>query len=324
MKKTFTEETKHKIYEMYKHEIGTVKISKEIHTSPKKIREVLLEFGIDIHDPNKPIGKKVMPIGFWEIKENNEKAASKCKKRREFSQKFYGAYKAAKKHGWLREYDEKYFNSEINFVSFDDPVHVIYVYEVVEKHSVYVGRTIDLKRRDLCHRNKTQNDTLFRYCQDNKVSIPNVKVVEEKLTAIQSQEKEDYWKNKYKDDGWEIINKATTGVGSGSLGSIPRKWNYETCKEVAGLCISKEDFKKRYVGAHNVARRNGWIYDFFPNNMKKENGCFDTFEKCKETAMQYDSIMQIRREYPFLYRKISKNKWTGQIRELLKNRESNI
>ena len=315
--KVFDEKIKREVYEMYAKNIGTVKISKQVHTSPQKIKEILFGLGVDIHDPNKVIGKRIKPKGYWNIKENNERAASECRNRAEFCRKYIIAYYAAKNFGWIFEYDKKYFNGDIKFVSFDDPVHVVYVYEVSETHAAYIGRTLDLQRRDLCHRNKTQNDTLFRYCQEKGVDVPRVKVLEEGLVAVQSQEREDYWKRRYRDMGWDIINKASTGIGSGSLGSMPRKWNHETCKEVAELCVSREDLKKRYVGAYNVARKNGWLKEFFPNIMKREDGCFNTLEKCKEAATGFRTIMEIRRNYPFLYRRISKNKWTEEIRQYL-------
>ena len=315
--KEFTQEEKMFVYDNYANMVSTVKISKMLHTNPKKVKEILLELGVDIHDPDKPIGKKTKPIGYWDVKEHNDYAASQCRNRREFSKKFLSAYKSAKKHGWIFEYDRKYFTGGTKYVSFEDPVHVIYAYEVNETKSVYVGRTMDLKRRDLCHRNETQNDTLYHYCVSNSLDIPLVKILEEGLTAKESQMAENEWIEKYRLEGWAIINKARTGIGSGSLGSMPRKWNYDTCKEVAELCVSKEDFKKKYVGAYNVSYKNKWIYEFFPNNMKRENGCFETLEACIEAAKPYKTIMEIRKCYPFLYQKISKHKWVEEVRKHL-------
>ena len=316
-KKIFTDKEKKEILSKYASGIGVVKIAKEMHTSSRKITKILLEIGVDIHDPYRSVGKVTRTTEYWLVKANNETAAKQCRNRRDFYNKYNLAAQIAKKENWLTEYDKKYFDGDVKFVSFDDPVHVVYVYEVSETHAAYIGRTLDLQRRDLCHRNKTQNDTLFRYCQEKGIDVPRVKVLEEGLVAVQSQEREDYWKRRYQDMGWGIINKASTGVGSGSLGSIPRKWNYETCKEVAELCVSREDLKKRYVGAYNVARKNGWLKEFFPNIMKREDGCFNTLEKCKEAATGFRTIMEIRRNYQFLYHRISKNKWTEEIRQYL-------
>lgn len=315
--RTFSDKEKQEIYEMYQNSLGTVKIAKYLHTNPTKIKNVLLEFGIDIHDPATTVGKHIKPKGYWDTKEINENAASSCRNRREFAAKFLAAYKSAKIHGWILDYDKKYFTGGTKYISFDDPIHVIYAYEINETKSVYVGRTIDLRRRDLCHRNETQNDSLYKYCMANGLEVPEVKILEKDLTALESQEAENSWIDIYRSAGWNIINKASTGVGSSSLGSMPRKWNYGTCKEVAELCVSKEDFKKKFVGAYNVSRKNGWVNEFFPNNMKKQNGCFETLEACIEAAKPYKTIMEIRKCYPFLYQKISKHKWVEEVRKHL-------
>ena len=49
----------------------------------------------------------------------------------------------------------------------------------------------------------------------------------------------------------------------------PRKtkgyWNYETCMEESKKYMSRGEFKKGSSGAYYVARKNGWVDDFFPN-----------------------------------------------------------
>ena len=56
MSKIFTEEEKEMIAISYANKISTVKLSKIYHTSPKKIKAILLEKGIDISDPTNTIG----------------------------------------------------------------------------------------------------------------------------------------------------------------------------------------------------------------------------------------------------------------------------
>ena len=317
MKKVFTEEEKKQIYELYKNCNGVAKIGKMLHTSPKKVKKALLEMGIDIADPNKSIGISIKPIGYWKIRINNENAAKQCRNRSEFSKKFESAYKIAIKNGWIDEYQEKYFSTIPKFKSLELAIHLIYAYEVLETNSVYIGRTTDIKRRNLTHRSQSQNDGIYKHCFENNIKIPNPKILEEGLTGYESQEAEDKWIKTYKSEGWNIINKAKTGKGIGSLGAVEPKWTYETCKEAAKLCSSKQDFKKKFCGAHNASRANGWINEFFPVNAKKNDGCFDTLEGCREAAKTFKTILQIRNEYPFLYQKISKNKWTEQIREYI-------
>lgn len=301
----------------YKSGMNVKLLGEKYHTSPKKVTKLLLENGIDIHDPNRDFGpRKKVPNGYWNCKENNEIAASKCRNRNDFSNKNSTAYKVALKNGWLKEYDEKYFSNDIKYYGFDDPIHFVYAYEFSDS-SVYVGRTMDLRRRDLCHRNKTQNDSVYKFSIEHNLAIPDVKILESGLTATASQELEDKWKNNYEANGWNLINKAKTGLNIGSLGASPRKWTYETCREAAESCKNREEYKKKFSRAHNVSRKNGWIEAFFPAKSKRDNGCFETIEDCAKAAKEFSSIMDIRKNYPFLYHKISKNKWTKDIKVLL-------
>lgn len=308
------------IINLYKSGLSTKKLEKICHINSKKIKNILFENGIDIHSRgDSKCGPRLKRCdGFWADKKNCEDAAKQCRNRGEFNKKFSAAWKSSKEHGWLDEFTEKYFNNRPEFPSLYSKIHLIYAYEINvrgEKY-VYVGRTNSLKRRDKQHRND-KKDTLYIFCNKNNVDIPSPIVLIENIDGYESQVKENECINEYRNNGWSILNVASTGFGSGSLGAISPKWNYETCCEAAKLCSSKEEFKKKYSRAHNVSRTNGWIDVFFPNNLKKENGYFDTFENCLEEAKRYGSIMEIRKNYPFLYQKISKNKWTELIKPYL-------
>ena len=41
-------------------------------------------------------------------------------------------------------------------------------------------------------------------------------------------------------------------------------WTYETCMEESKKYKSRNEFQKGSSGAYDVARRNGWLDDFFP------------------------------------------------------------
>lgn len=307
-------EAKQEIIKSYINGIPIRNLEKLFHKHSSKIKAVLVEGGIDIHDKKQPGGsQKALPKGYWDVKENTEALAKTCRNRTELAQKNSAAWRAANRHGWLKEFQEKYFVTGPSFQPLNSRVHYVYAYEVSETKSVYVGRTNDLKRRDRAHRNQTQKDVLREHCEFYNLYVPTPIILENNLTAEESQEKENFWVKKYRNDGWNVLNKAKTGVGIGSLGSTPRKWNYETCKQAAETCKNKEEFKKRFSRAHNVSRYNGWIDEFFPFNSKRENGCFETLDACKAACIGFKTIAQIRKEYPFLYHKISEHKWTEEI-----------
>lgn len=308
-----TKEIEKTIKELYIGGLGIVKISKQIHTSPDKVKKALLNCGIDVtSSENKYALRK--PFGYWDNKDNCEKVAMNCRNRGEFYEKYSAAAKVSYKNGWIDEFSEKYFSREPLYMSFKDKIHCVYSYEFYETKSVYVGRTMDVERRDYAHR-VDKKDTVFKYSEEENISIPNIKILIDGLDGYESLSEEEWWVIEYQKLGWNILNKNKTGINSGSLGSSQKKWTYETCKTAAMLCKNKEEFKKNYSRAHNVSRENGWIDEFFPFNSKKENGYFDNIENCKKEAEKFVSIMDIRNNYPFLYHKISKNKWIEEVRQ---------
>ena len=108
-KEIFSKETKEEIVKSYFSGIPIRKLEKLFHKHSSKIKAVLDEYNIDIHDKTQPGGsQKALPKGYWDIKENTEALAKTCRNRTELAQKSSTAWKAANKHGWLKEFQEKY------------------------------------------------------------------------------------------------------------------------------------------------------------------------------------------------------------------------
>lgn len=213
----------------------------------------------------------------------------------------------------------QYFSNEIQYHDYNEPIHLVYAYIFEEQKTCYVGRTNNIKRRHRQHKNgykhtngKHTFDNLYKFCKNNEIEMTEPIILEEGLNAPESQRQEDYWLNHYKDNGYHMINKAITGENKGSLGAV-LKWNYDKCKELAKECCSKEDYKKKYVGAYNIARRKGWIYDFF-YNVKKPNGYWNDLENCIEECKKYKNIKELAINCGSCYNAIRKNKWQNLIK----------
>ena len=261
------------------------------------------------------------PYGYWSIKEHCEEAASKCRNISDFKVKYEAALRQAKIHGWIGDFSKRYFTDKKMFPAYNSPIHSVYAYELQQVKCVYVGRTTSVKRRDNDHRNPIMNDPLFRFCSNLNIEIPEPVIKEENLTAPESQNRENYWVEKYAEDGWYIINKMPTGIGSSSLGATAAKWTYDTCKELAATCKNKEEFKRKSSRAHNVSRENGWIDEFFPEPWRTPDGSYDDIENCKRecTERGYKKLTDVKHGYPFLYRKICEHKWNDEFRKFFGN-----
>ena len=243
----FTNEEISAILKGYAEKISTVKLSKTFKTSPKKIKEILLNNGVDIHDPNKNVGCNRKPNNFWENKDNIYNAMKECKTRREFSQRFSRAYMIARENGWYEEMANSIFKKEDAFNNYNAEIHIVYAYEFKDLNSVYVGRTLDIKRRHREHA-KNEKDSVFKFIKKNNRKLPEVKILEQNLTAENSQIQENFWLEDYLRHKWDVINISSTGLNKSSLGGSFRKWNYEKCQIAAAKCKSKEDFKNNRRG----------------------------------------------------------------------------
>ena len=313
-KKTYSEELKKTVLKEYQSGLGIVKIGKLHHIGPLKIREFLMEQGID----SRIIRKNTYPMGYWDNYETVEDAFKQCKTLKEIKERFLGAYQSSKRNGWYKELYSRYF-ADPSFTKSDDEsaAYILYAYEIIGEHKVFVGETKNMGKCDYMNRKDSNGINITKYCNENHIELPQPKILGKNLTTNDCQILKSETFQKYANDGWEILNK---NVDSKELLLLSRKnlkWDYETCKEAASLCKNRNEFKKRFGRACQISRDNRWIDEFIPELAKNKNGCFDSLEQCKTAALDFKSIMDIRKNYPFLYRRISENKWVEEIRQAI-------
>ena len=85
-------------------------------------------------------------------------------------------------------------------------------------------------------------------------------------------------------------------------------WTEEHCKEVALLCKSNGELQRKFSGAYNAARKNGWMnsYTWFEKKKDKKNY---TKEQCKEIALKYNTLKDFRINEPYAYNRCIDKKW---------------
>lgn len=260
-------------------------------------------------------GKVYKPVGHWNIKENCFAEAKKYRNKYELMRKCQGCYNGLVRNGWLDEAASLFYdNGVILYRDFNEPVHFVYVYEYEQTKSFYVGRTSNLRRRDRQHRNgykhtdgSTTYDVVYTHAQENGLGIPEPKVLEEKLTAVESQEKEDYWKRFYIEKGWNALNKAVTGVNKGSLGAA-LKWTYDACKDEASKYKSRAEFRRFNQSAYNSCVKNEWIDEFFEKK-KFPDGYWDIKENVLNAAKQCKGARDLIKKFGGAYNSAKKYNW---------------
>lgn len=248
---------------------------------------------------------KCKPRGYWNNYERCRELALECTTRSEFSKRNSAAYHNAKINGWIDSFDWLVDSRIYN----GNKVDCVYAYEFEEFNAVYVGRTLMRRKnkRDYEHRNGKYTDDkgntyschdgVLSFSLENKCEIPPMIVLEENLTIAEGRDREDYWKIDYRNRGWVLINKAPTGINSGSLGALDKgKWTYDACKEVAVNCHSLSEFKRTNGAAYEASRLNGWLKDYtwfadtselISTKLKevRDKDRIWTYEKCYELAL---------------------------------------
>ena len=266
-----------------------------------------------------PTTSGVKPMNYWNDKERVIEAAAQCSTKMEFKRKFGDAFNAAIRYGWENEAFSG-FTKTINYIDLNEKVHCVYVYEILEFNTCYVGRTLNLHKRDLSHRRGRKHkdgsityDSLFLFCKDKNVSIPKPILKEEFLNGEESLIKEDYWVKRYKENGWNVLNRAKTGRLSGSLGAI-KKWNYEECKEFSKKYNYKSELKKANYSCYATCLKNGWFEEFGIKDKKSHpNGNWNIKQNCMEEAMKYDSKSKFIKEAMGAYRGAKRHGWLDEV-----------
>lgn len=247
--------------------------------------------------------KKRKPNGYWDSKELCIDEAKKYRNLREFETKCYAAYHHCRLNGWIEDVRCLYDNAVL-YHSYNEKIHLVYVYELKEYNACYVGRTNNVKRRHGQHIRDVK-DTLNKFCIEHSIDMPPYKVLMESLDAEGSQYYEDFYVKKYKNEGWNVLNQSVTGIGRGSLGASC-KWNYEECKAESMKYTARVDFKKNSQSAYKSCVKNGWIDEFFPNK-KLGNGYWNDYEHCKDAFLKCNSAKELQRRFGGCYNAIRKN-----------------
>ena len=240
--------------------------------------------------------------GYWDYDKCLE-AAKDCKTLREFIDRYSRAYEVARKNDWLKDYTWL-VHGETPYKDNCENVYA-YFFKKGTTSAVYVGLTVDPKRRDNEHRNETHNSSVYKYSQISGIKIPKMTVLESGLSANDAKIKEDYYRTKYENEGWIVLNQAATGLFSSSLGQIGRKWTYDKCYEKALLCKTQAEFDKRFRGACASAKENGWIKDY---TWFVRRTYWD-YDKCMEIALSCKSRGEMQKKCPEAYRRARKQKW---------------
>ena len=228
--------------------------------------------------------------------------AKKYSSRTEFQKKNESAYNKARKNGWLESY---YWLKNQSFDLYKDKIDMVYAYEFMEQNAVYIGRTLIrcANKRDKEHLFK--EDSVAKFAKAHDIPIPKMKTLETDLLLEEGVKREGYWVEKYKEDGWIILNKVKTG-SIGSLGTQLTSKSYDYCLNEAKKYTTLKDFRTKSKNAYNASIKHDWLKDFDWLEVSERSKTRWTEEKCYEDAKKYtskhDFITKSRNAYKAAWR----------------------
>lgn len=177
----------------------------------------------------------------------------------------------------------------------------IYSYEF-EDNSVYVGLTYDLNDRNLRHirDNLSSVNERMKICKKFKFNQ-----LTEFINPNEAKEQERNFVEKYKNDGWIILNK----TGTGSLGGNILIWHYDNCKEEALKFNTRRELKNKSLGCYLRICREKWfeLFDHMANGRIKW-----TKDKCMDEIKNYKTYYEYRTRSKS-YAAARDNKWLEEI-----------
>lgn len=238
----------------------------------EKIKKILISNNIDIP-------KRIKPdkVTIDEIRE----AALKFKHRVDFSKGNLRCYRAAISRNIM---DDVCSHMEILGDAYK---RLVYVYEFEDKH-VYVGLTYNKNIREYEHIN-LRKSPVYRHMQKTGLKPKRIIVSDDYISAIDAQKLEDITIEKYKEDGWQVLNKAKAG----GLGGTAKKWSEEALKEEALKYNTRKELIKNSPTAYSIIIRKKLRH--FLSHMKWEGGNSHTLEECIEEAKKYDTKKEFRK-----------------------------
>lgn len=138
------------------------------------------------------------------------KKALLCNTRIEFYNKFRNYYDKARRENWLNSICYK-MKTNLNQYDFD---RIIYAYIFKETKSIYIGLTKDFKRR---HNSRIwhNNDSVMTHINETGLE-PEIKFLTDFIPAIDAEKQEQNFIDKYRSEGWNILNKYKGGSLGGS------------------------------------------------------------------------------------------------------------
>ena len=183
---------------------------------------------------------------------------------------------------------------------YKDCCYYIYAYIDSINMTSYIGLTCQPDKRHYSH--KHPGSPVYGYYRSIGAEVPVPSYIERNITQEEALVKEDYYISYFKSKGYNVLNKAKTGLRSGSLGTISNgKWTKESVFEESRKYVSRSDFEKGCVSAYNKAWSNGWLDDMDWLKPKRHPDGYWTDSAIIEESHKYTTMRDFLIHCPSAY-----------------------
>lgn len=240
----------------------------------------------------------------WTISKALEVAKS-FRTRTELGKSYPQAYEVLRRNNLL---DECFINIRDN----DERIHIVYRYYFPLTNSIYIGRTLQGRKNMRDREHHTQHyDSVYKHAIETKQPIPQMQVIEWNLTLKESLEKEHEFVEEYRNNGYSILNKAKTGVKSGSVGTINKGYlNKQYCYKCAKECTTIKELQEKYQTVYKKARRENWFQDYvWLRYLIKPKHYWDDFDRVQKEAKKYKCVRDFSINNSSAYQSARRNNW---------------
>lgn len=236
--------------------------------------------------------------------------AKGCKTKKEFKQKNSGAHDAAQRNGWLKQWD--WFVTPTIRTFNQSEKYKIYAAIFDADKSIYIGLSKERrkKRREWEH-NYNKSSAVYQHQAEINEKATFV-TLEDGLTANDAQYKEDYYRNKYAEEGWTILNKADTGTGVSSLGGGAVQYTEEEIISAAKCYSTRGAFYRGDSHLYYAAYRRGILDELFGIKRVAYNKKWD-HETCMEEASKYSTRTKFARTNGAAYQVALREGWLDEF-----------
>ena len=218
-------------------------------------------------------------------KEEVHQVALKYQNRGEFCLKDETYYEVARRWGWLDDICGHMVSVGHKFM------RLVYVYEFDDK-TVYVGLTGNDLKRSNSH--STSNDSpVYRHQQETGLNPIKKIITDGYIYSEDAKVIEDETIQKYKTEGWNLLNKAKAG----GLGGSDRIWTDEKIRETISKYTYESELRKNEPKLINKLQSVKKL-DEYLKVLIKDTPIYWNEELVKETVSKYTHLKEIKKYYP--------------------------